>query len=247
MNIIQEFFREWRALACCSMMQCVAVRYILYELWISCTNSSVSAGHSLAVCCSVLQCVAVCCSVLQCIWMMNLILCKKALWYVSLSAYHGQRSSWINNYDCRSVLGLVTDLPSSDLFSDAKTKSNICVAVCCSMLQYVAACCSKVHYFVVCCSMLQYVAVCCSMLQYVAVCYSMLQSVAVYCSMLQYVAVCCSMLQHVTVCCSMLQYVTVCCSMLQYVTICYSMLQYVAVCRSMLQYVAVCCRAYGTV
>ena len=67
-----------------------------------------------------------------------------------------------------------------------------CVAVCCSMLQYVA----------VCCSMLQYVAVCCSMLQHVAVC----------CSMLQYVAACCSMLQHVAVCCSMLQYVAACCS-----------------------------------
>ena len=48
-----------------------------------------------------------------------------------------------------------------------------CVAVCCSVLQYV-------------------VAVCCSVLQCVAVCSSVLQRVAVCCSVLQCVAVCCS-------------------------------------------------------
>jgi len=55
------------------------------------------------------------------------------------------------------------------------------------------------------------VAVCCSMLQYVAVCCSILQCIAVYCSVLQCVAVCCSVLQCVAVCCSVLQCVAVCC------------------------------------
>ena len=49
------------------------------------------------------------------------------------------------------------------------------------------------------------VAVCCSVLQRVAVCCSVLQCVAVFCSMLQYGAVCCSVLQCFAVCCSVLQ------------------------------------------
>jgi len=52
----------------------------------------------------------------------------------------------------------------------------------------------------VCCSVLQYVAVCCSVLQCVAVCCSVLQCAAVRCSVLQCVAVCCSVLQCVAVC-----------------------------------------------
>jgi len=79
-----------------------------------------------------------------------------------------------------------------------------CIAVCCSVLQYVT----------VCCSVLQCVAVCCSMLQCVAVCYSVLQCVAVCCSVLQCVAVCSSVLQCVAVRCS------VCCSVLQCVAVC---------------------------
>ena len=75
-----------------------------------------------------------------------------------------------------------------------------CVAVCCSMLQYVAACCS----------MLQHVAACCSMLHHTlrisrvtkAAQSHLPKYVAAFCSMLQYVAVCCSMLQHNSVCCS---------------------------------------------
>jgi len=55
------------------------------------------------------------------------------------------------------------------------------------------------------------VAVCCSVLQCVAVCCSVLQFVAVYCSVLHFVAVCCSVLQFVAVCCSGMQRVAVCC------------------------------------
>ena len=66
-------------------------------------------------------------------------------------------------------------------------REELCVAVCCSVLQCVT----------VCCSVLQRVAVCCSVLQYVAVSRSVLQCVAVGCSFgsvlqfLQCVVLCC--------------------------------------------------------
>jgi len=93
-------------------------------------------------------------------------------------------------------------------------------AVCYSMLQCVAVYCSVLQYLAVCCSMLQCVAVSCSVLQYVAVGCSMMQWVAV--SVLYYVAECCrvgwrgratlahAVLQRVEVCCS--QCVAPCCS-----------------------------------
>jgi len=79
-----------------------------------------------------------------------------------------------------------------------------CVAVCCSVLQYVAVCCvavcdkrTKFHLrFITERSLIRY-----SVLQCVAVCCSVLQCVAVCCSVLQCVAVCCSMLQCVVLQC----------------------------------------------
>ena len=59
------------------------------------------------------------------------------------------------------------------------------------------------------------VAVCCSVLQCVAVCCSVLQCGAVWCSVLQCVAVCCSMLQCVAMCCNVVQCGAVCCSVVQ--------------------------------
>jgi len=55
-----------------------------------------------------------------------------------------------------------------------------CVAVCCSVLQYIAVCCSALQYVAVCCSVLRQLQKEC-----VAVCCSILQCVAVRCSMLQ--------------------------------------------------------------
>ena len=46
---------------CCSFLQCVVVCCV----WIR--TSSLLSSSIVAVCCSVLQCVAVCCSVLQCV------------------------------------------------------------------------------------------------------------------------------------------------------------------------------------
>jgi len=94
-------------------------------------------------------------------------------------------------------------------------------------------------YLAVCCSVLQRVAVCCNVLQcrsrsegYLAYQSRLLQSVC--CSVLQCFAVCCSVLQCVSVCCSVLQCVAVCCSVLQNVAVCCSVLQRVAVRESAL-------------
>ena len=85
-----------------------------------------------------------------------------------------------------------------------------CVAVCCSVLQYLLQCVA------VCCS------ICSSVLQCVAV------SVAVCCS------ICCSVLQY------LLQCVAVCCSVLQYLLQCvavspFMQASFVDVCRALLQ------------
>jgi len=109
-------------------------------------------------------------------------------------------------------------------------KAQVCVAVCCSVLQCVAVCCRimqllhawsfSVPMMRPSCSVpkhrcvLRCVAVCCSVLQCVAVCCSVVQCGAVCCCALQGVAVCCSVLQCVAVCCCVLLCVAVCCCVL---------------------------------
>jgi len=138
----------------------------------------------------------------------------------------------------------------------------LCVAVCCSMLQYVAVSAHKGECTreTMCCSVLPCVAVCCSVLQCVAVCCSECVKRRVHAKdyMLQCVAVCCSMKQQICVKESARerQRVAVRCSMFQCVfqrvcqkgertreRMCCSTLQCVAVCCSVLQCVAVCCNA----
>ena len=81
------------------------------------------------VCCSVLQCVAVCCSVLR------------VLQYVEVQ--FGE---------------VIVSLHKSSLFGPNLGASyNVlqCVAVYCSVLQYIAECCSVLQCVAVCCSALQ--------------------------------------------------------------------------------------------
>jgi len=59
---------------------------------------------------------------------------------------------------------------------------DLCVAVCCSVLQCLAIRCNVLQCVAVCCSVLQYVAMCCSVLQCVAVCCSVLQCVCGVCT-----------------------------------------------------------------
>ena len=85
---------------------------------------------------SVLQCVAVCCSALQCVAVRSVPSRKK-----NPSCRRDERSSCVAT--CYNVLWCV-----------------------CSMLQYVAVCCSVLKCFAVRHSVLQCVAVCCSVLQW---------------------------------------------------------------------------------
>ena len=132
---------------CCSVLQCVAVSFNeSYEPdsdW--CENDEafiqkVKVLQCVAVCFSVLLCVAVrcrqsrCCSVVQFV----VVRCKES---------HG-----IYLDGCRVCCRVLQ-----------------CAAVGCIGLQRVAACCSVLQRVAACCSVLQCVAVCCSVLQCVAV------------------------------------------------------------------------------
>jgi len=81
--------------------------------------------------------------------------------------------------------------------ADVVTALQVCVAVCCSVLQY----------FAVCCNVLQCVAVCCSVLPLYSVRQIQLMLSPLCRFVLRRVAVCCSVLQCVAVCCSVLQFV----------------------------------------
>jgi len=109
-----------------------------------------------------------------------------------------------------------------------------CVAVYCSVLQYVLRCAA------VCCIMLQCAAACRSVLRCAAVCRSG-QCVAACCSMLQCVTVCCIVLQCVAVCCSVLQCVAVCCRV-SLILVCGRCFQTGLACLpSIASHVQVCC------
>ena len=143
----------------------------------------------------------------------------------------------------------------------------LCVAVCCSSMQWVAVCCSVLQCVAVCGRALQCAAVCCSVLQRDcelqcivgrAVQYIMviiftlclypyaLQWVSASCSGLQWIAVSCSELQWVAVSCSELQWVAVSCSLSSSlhlhpdaIPVCCSELQRVAMSCSEMQWLAV--------
>jgi len=51
---------------CCNVLQCVAVCYSELK-YVAVLSGDRPRALYVAVCCSVLQCVAVCCSVLQCV------------------------------------------------------------------------------------------------------------------------------------------------------------------------------------
>jgi len=130
-----------------------------------------------AVCCRMLQCVAVRCNVLQ-------------------------RFNFVLYLYCKSNSEYYVNSISTCKLSDSVLQG---VAACCSVLQWVAMCCSELQCTsraTVCCRGLQCVAAYCSELQCVAVSCNMQverQCVAGGCSALQRVAVSCSVLQWVAI------------------------------------------------
>jgi len=107
-----------------------------------------------------------------------------------------------------------------------------CVALCWSVLKCSAVYYGVLYHDTVC---RKCVAVCCSVLQFVVLgvmkCshtnverYSELQCVAVCCSALQCVALCCSVLRCVAMCCNILSCSVMFCCVLLYVVVCYSVM-----------------------
>ena len=62
----------------------------------------------------------------------------------------------------------ITPSPNIQMTTEDNVRCDVCIAVCCGVLQCVAVWCSVVQCGAVWCSVLQCVAVCCSVLQYVA-------------------------------------------------------------------------------
>jgi len=123
----------------------------------------------------------------------------------------------------------------------------VCVAVCCSILQYVAVAMGRLGYLVLPLESGVCVAVCCSVWQCVAVCRRVLQCVAVAMATGQPVAAASIKwaLQCVAVCCIVLQCVAIAMWRLGYLLlllvsrVCVCVLQ--CVCCSVLQCAAACC------
>jgi len=120
----------------------------------------------------------VCACVNNCIWNINLRLYV----YMMVCTYRNvaQVREWLERADMSAIL------PSAPRTVNRNIQ---CVAVCCSVLQYVAVHCNVLQCVAVCCSVLQCVAVRCSALQCGGTVNRNMQCVAVRCSALQCVAV----------------------------------------------------------
>ena len=191
-----------------------------------------------AVCCSVLQCVAVCMypqkrhKTANCIHAVGMHP-QKSLRCLQQEFYGAYSLNCQATHHC----GLHIVRQISEIYILARSASQYhckcaihslecgmlqCVAVCCCVLQSVAVCCSDIYWLSLQVRYpfagVQHVAVCCSVLQCVAVCSRVLQWYILARSASKYHYKCaihaleCSMLQCVAVCCSVLQSVAVCCS-----------------------------------
>ena len=119
---------------CCSVWQHVAVRCSVLqcaEQGLLCTMIATCKCvlQRVAACCSTLQCVAVCCSVLQC--------AKQGL----ICAMIATRKCVLQCVAaCCSTLRVAVRGTMIVMRYDRRLQ--VCVAVCCSVLQCVAVCCS---------------------------------------------------------------------------------------------------------
>jgi len=143
-----------------------------------------------AVCCSVLQCVAVCCSVLQWKSRTKCAVCCSVL-------------QWKSQTKCAVCCSVLLFVPVRHIYIHIRVCVAVCVlqcvAVCYSVLQCVAVCCSEtyiypyIHAHIHTLVHIEKMSRECSKISDEM--RSVLQRVAVCCSVLQCVAVCCSVLQ----------------------------------------------------
>ena len=127
-----------------------------------------------AVCCSILHCVAVgvvCCSVLKTLLKTVALVTNRGLICVAVwCSVMECVAVWYSKLCCVAVLCCV--LLCVDILTDIHRNAVLqCIAVCCSVLQHVAVC-GHTHRHISwclirrrCCSVLRCVAACCSMLQ----------------------------------------------------------------------------------
>ena len=116
-----------------------------------------------------LQCVAVCCSVLQCVAECFAVCCST------------KSPALIHVFERNIQEDIVEIVKSQGI---ARSLLEVAVwCVCCSVLQRVAACCSVLQCFIACCSAFWCVAVCCSALKYNKECCCVLQCGSECCSM----------------------------------------------------------------
>ena len=164
---------------CCSVLQRAAV----CEHAVMSANVAVDTSEATSNCYSRtwcrLQCVAVCCSVLQCVAANDNVGRSRNIKsdICAPDVYTDGRHNTHMNESYLEYGKISVDKRGFEFVF-------VQIAVCCRVLQCVA----------VCCSVLQCAAVWCSVMQCVAVCCSVLQCVAVYCGVVQCVAVCCSAL-----------------------------------------------------
>ena len=147
-----------RVAACCSVLQRVAACCSMLQRVTACCKETYSLREDTwrlsfsALCCSVLQCVAVCCSVLQCVET-----CCSALQCVA-------EAHTLEEKRDRGFQSQIATQVASILRKHTHNMSK----VCCSVLQFVAVCVIAV------CSLRKHThnmsKVCCSVLQFVAVC-----------------------------------------------------------------------------
>jgi len=137
------------------------------SLWYGCQHFLV------AVCCNLLQCVAVYHSVLQ-----GVAVCCSVLW-TSHKCNTGRLMTWVpTSPSCSvllcvtvycSLLGCCSELWTSNTWNAAHFMTQRTTFSSCSVLQCVAIWCSVMQCLILCCSVLQYATVCCSVSPYVVV------------------------------------------------------------------------------
>ena len=161
--------------ACCSVLQCVAVCCMCCSVL-----QYVPVLRCVAVCCSVFQCVVVYCSVLQCVVVSCFVLQCVAMCSSELRRTW-PRHSWPVLQRVAVCCSVLQYVPSHILTSGSTDKAphTPTTSTVCHMSASDNIFIYIYIYICVCCSVLQCVAVCCSVLQCAAVCRSVSQCDAV--------------------------------------------------------------------
>jgi len=131
-----------QTLSCSTLQQTLDISniYLDHPTWTQ------NMSPFVALCCSVLKCVAVCCR------STSIIRLKSKTW-----AHQHAKACSLSQWVCCNILQCVA-------VGWSGLKWVAVVAVCCSVMYCVAVCCSSLHCVALCCIVLHCVAVCCGAL-----------------------------------------------------------------------------------